>query len=77
MSEAFNKVLSGFNGQLGLVNTAVGAKNPDGTINISGTAQGVASTVPKPPIWRAIWPAWVWAFTNQPLGALQPVWGSQ
>ena len=45
MSNAVVNVLSGFNGQLGLVNTGMGAKNPDGTIDISGTAQGVASTV--------------------------------
>jgi hypothetical protein len=44
-SNAVSNVLGSFGGQLGLVNTGMGAKSPDGTVNISSTAQGVAATV--------------------------------
>ena len=38
-------MLGSFGGQLGLVNTAMGSKNADGTVNVSGTLQGIAATV--------------------------------
>jgi hypothetical protein len=37
-------VLGNFGGQLGLVNTAMGARNADGSINVSGLLQGTAAT---------------------------------
>ena len=43
-ANAISNVLGSFSGQLGLVNTGMGSKTADGTINISSTAQGVAAT---------------------------------
>ena len=43
-ANAISNVLGSFSGQLGLVNTGMGSKSADGTINISSTAQGVAAT---------------------------------
>jgi hypothetical protein len=44
-NDAVSKVLGSFGGQLGMVNTAMGVNNADGTINVSGTLQGIAATV--------------------------------
>lgn len=43
-SNAVSNVLGSFGGQLGLVNTGMGMKNADGTINVSGTLQVIAAT---------------------------------
>jgi hypothetical protein len=43
-ANAISNVLGSFSGQLGLVNTGMGSKSADGTINISSTAQGMAAT---------------------------------
>ena len=43
-ADAISKVLGSFGGQLGLLNTAAGYKNADGSVNLSSTLQGVAAT---------------------------------
>ena len=43
-SNGLSTVLGSFGAKLGLVNTGIGIKNPDGTISWSGTLQGVTAT---------------------------------